>query len=1093
MNTTRLYCTLKKLVVISLALIYAENISAQTCDNWLKLPSYPSYLDVPEIDIPGTQITVEAMFVRTIPYNTGTGYNNEGDIISKHIDPTDINYLLRPNHAYITTTNGFFATPDVCEIELNKIYHVALVYDGTTLKFYRNGYLLSQINATGNLIQNNHPTRIGLYNGLNVENLVGYINEVRIWNVARTQSQIRTYMNNSLPNPTTQTGLLAYYTFDNLLNKQGNSVYNGTLNGTASINQANPNCNFIADSCEINTSSPIIVNKYAPVLSFNACSNKLLVPDATDYKVGDTVLLIQMKGAIIDSTNTSSFGSINNYRNCGNYEFNYIKLISNNEIELRNQFLKSYDFIDGKVQIVRVPFYQNLSTTNILTAQAWNGATGGILAINVAQTLTLNHDIDVSGKGFRGGASPNPFNNSLDCFDNDFSYPNGTIKGASKGESIYNAGNNNSCGRGANANGGGGGNGHNSGGGGGSNAGKGGFGGYQLLTCGSSPYDNRGIGGNTLNYSTDKVFMGGGGGSGHADNKNGIDMNGGNGGGIIIINAENMIANGHKIINNGNPAQICNNAVNDCHDAGGGGGAGGTTLLNSKTYTDNLVVTSIGGKGNDLVIYNPSIGSDKIGPGGGGGGGLIWLNSTSTPANLSYQLSGGLNGVIIQSNNDPWGATPGSTGSLIYGLQLPITSVAFKANIDSVRINSFSNGCNNFDFNGKSFTNSSPITLWHWDFGDGTTASLQNTSHIYTSAGNSIVKLIATDANGCKDSSSITVTTSSMVPSPTLAITQPSCAIQSGSILISSPAGPSIIFSLNGSIFQNKNTYSGLVPNNYILVAKDITNGCTSSPIAFTIDSLPQIPSVPTLSNIKQPACAEQTGSFSVVSPVGNNIKYSIDGINYQTTTLFNNLIPGLYTVTAKNSNSNCISTKTTVTINNPPFIPLAPVTTITKQPNCILPSGSFVINSPVGANYSYSIDSIHFQTSLNFSNLVSGSYIVMAKDNISGCVSKTSQVQLVFDSTKSPVYFIPNAFTPNNDGLNDCFGVKNWGFITNIEFSIFNRWGQRIFFTNNPNQCWDGTYKGINQNADTYIYYIKAKSPCAGNITKKGIFVLIR
>ena len=72
------------------------------------------------------------------------------------------------------------------------------------------------------------------------ENFIGYINEVRIWNVARTQAQIQAYMNTSLPSPATQPGLLAYYIFDDLLNKQGNPTWNGTTGGSAVINQMQP-------------------------------------------------------------------------------------------------------------------------------------------------------------------------------------------------------------------------------------------------------------------------------------------------------------------------------------------------------------------------------------------------------------------------------------------------------------------------------------------------------------------------------------------------------------------------------------------------------------------------------------------------------------------------------------------------------------------------------------------------------------------------------------------------------------------------------------------------------------------------------------
>ncbi|MGN6293021.1 MAG: gliding motility-associated C-terminal domain-containing protein [Chitinophagaceae bacterium] len=240
----------RALIGFLLSLLYAIPGHSQTCNNWLSLPSYQSYVSVGDLDVPGDKITVEAVFMRTAPYSGGDIW--AGDLVSKHNNPPDINYLLRPGTAEITTSNnGYVKTPDICPIELNRIYHVAMVYDGASLKFYRNGFLMSSVAASGTLFQNNFNTRIGLYDAL-VHNtqLIGYINEVRIWNIARTQSQIRAYMNTSLPNPTTQTGLQAYYTFDNLLNKQGNPAWNGVLGGSAQINQTNNiSCTFVADSC----------------------------------------------------------------------------------------------------------------------------------------------------------------------------------------------------------------------------------------------------------------------------------------------------------------------------------------------------------------------------------------------------------------------------------------------------------------------------------------------------------------------------------------------------------------------------------------------------------------------------------------------------------------------------------------------------------------------------------------------------------------------------------------------------------------------------------------------------------------------------
>ena len=219
-----------------------------TCNDWLGLPSQPSFVSIGDLDVSGNQITVEAEINRTAPYSGGFLY--AGDIVSKHRDPVNTNYLLRPSDAEITTEDGVYhITPPVCDIQLNKTYHVAMVYDGITLKFYRNGFLLSQVAVSGNLFQNDFLTGIGFcqYQPY-VENFIGYINEVRIWNVARTQAQIQAYMNVPLPSPATQPGLLAYYTFNDLTNKQGNATWNGMLNGSAAINQTNPLCPFVTDN-----------------------------------------------------------------------------------------------------------------------------------------------------------------------------------------------------------------------------------------------------------------------------------------------------------------------------------------------------------------------------------------------------------------------------------------------------------------------------------------------------------------------------------------------------------------------------------------------------------------------------------------------------------------------------------------------------------------------------------------------------------------------------------------------------------------------------------------------------------------------------
>jgi gliding motility-associated-like protein len=88
--------------------------------------------------------------------------------------------------------------------------------------------------------------------------------------------------------------------------------------------------------------------------------------------------------------------------------------------------------------------------------------------------------------------------------------------------------------------------------------------------------------------------------------------------------------------------------------------------------------------------------------------------------------------------------------------------------------------------------------------------------------------------------------------------------------------------------------------------------------------------------------------------------------------------------------------------------------------------------------------------------------------------------------------YTVANAFTPNGDGKNDCFGIQRWGGIQLLEFSVYNRWGQKVFFTKNTSECWNGTFKGIPQDTGGYIYIIRATTPC-GYVNLKGTVFLIR
>ena len=92
---------------------------------------------------------------------------------------------------------------------------------------------------------------------------------------------------------------------------------------------------------------------------------------------------------------------------------------------------------------------------------------------------------------------------------------------------------------------------------------------------------------------------------------------------------------------------------------------------------------------------------------------------------------------------------------------------------------------------------------------------------------------------------------------------------------------------------------------------------------------------------------------------------------------------------------------------------------------------------------------------------------------------------------------FIPNAFTPNGDGLNDSFKtVVNGPELDLYEFMVLDRNGKEVFYTTNPDENWDGTIKGSSYTSGTsmFIYILKIKSvEDRGPMTLRGHVVLIR
>ena len=405
------------------------------------------------------------------------------------------------------------------------------------------------------------------------------------------------------------------------------------------------------------------VNDYAEVTG--ASGSVITVPTAADiatFSVGDKILLFQMKGTVIDETNTASYGDIIGFDGAGNYEQNEVATKSGNTLTLSVPICKNYKFDIHPVQVIRMPVYADPTIVGEITGKPWDGKTGGVIALEATGTVTMQADINAESLGFRGGdVSTGASATTSANYVCDISSGEGGIKGEGIIE-IPNA----AC-RGKLANGGGGGNDHNSGGGGGANYGAGGLGGKGW----PDEVDEGGVGGQSLSmYYTEglpRLFLGGGGGGGHQNN--GATAPASDGGGIVLIRANEL--------NVAVSASISAKALDApdiiINDGAGGGGAGGSVLLQIDNYVtpNNLTVNASGGDGASLTT------GAGHGPGGGGGGGFIHSNVT-LPAGINVDVSGGQPGVFIPSGGgatDTRDAAVGQPGATLQGnLSLQVCS-----------------------------------------------------------------------------------------------------------------------------------------------------------------------------------------------------------------------------------------------------------------------------------------------------------------------------------------------------------------------------------------------------------------------------------
>ena len=109
---------------------------------------------------------------------------------------------------------------------------------------------------------------------------------------------------------------------------------------------------------------------------------------------------------------------------------------------------------------------------------------------------------------------------------------------------------------------------------------------------------------------------------------------------------------------------------------------------------------------------------------------------------------------------------------------------------------------------------------------------------------------------------------------------------------------------------------------------------------------------------------------------------------------------------------------------------------------------------------------------------------------SIYGCKTSDNVTIRIY---KGPEIYIPTAFSPNNDGVNDQLRITPVGIKNINSFSIYNRFGNKVFETNDAKISWDGTFRSKNVDAGIYVFAIEAIKSDGTRYFKKGTVAVLR
>jgi gliding motility-associated-like protein len=332
------------------------------------------------------------------------------------------------------------------------------------------------------------------------------------------------------------------------------------------------------------------------------------------------------------------------------------------------------------------------------------------------------------------------------------------------------------------------------------------------------------------------------------------------------------------------------------------------------------------------------------------------------------------------------------------------------------------------------------------------------------------------------------------LPTGTIAASNNGIICEGSSVVLTATGGNTYEWYLNG------NSIAGAAAANYsatvagLYSVKLITDkGCTNfvqQTATLVLNNAPIVGYSFDKYCINTPIIFTNSSTTNLSGPVTMLWDFGDSGISSSTSPTHSFLVEKTYTVKLTITPTNCpLIAKTlskNIKIEVPPLAIRYPNIFALKSTNTKLSARA------IGKTYAWSpITGLSNASTIspNFNYTTATNYVIKIT-NDAGCIFNDSLSVFIFDKAD---FFVPNAFSPNNDGRNDKLLIAAPGIESFQYFRIFNRWGNLVFETSNSSVFWDGTFKGMAQPAEVYSWFAEGISASGNKIQRNGQTLILR